>query len=662
MNELLDNLDYGILELDKNYKILYANKYAKINMNLKNLDENIIGVYDNLIHIEDIDNEKKLCNNFFNKLEDSESVCRIYIETKYKWYKIKRKKSDKNPTTFIISFENIDDLKSMEIDLLKAKEESLLNEKHKNLYFANVNHELRTPINGIMGMVTLIEDTVLNNYQREYVDMLKECSVNLMSIINDILDFSKLEAGKITLDNKCFNLKECIGSVNDILLSKIYEKNLEYNFYISENVPDFIECDCHRLKQILLNILNNSIKFTDKGSIILRINKQENKTYEMYEDIYLKFSIEDTGCGIDKSNISKLFKSFSQIENSDKLNQGTGLGLAISKELVLLMHGDIFVEKTEIGCGSTFSFTIKTKQCNKNLITNNDSNYDILFGRKVFILDDKYENRLSLASQITKWGMIPTPYSSAKEALYFLQTSNFELGLVDICMPEINGKEFSNRLKEQCELLNKNQIPLIALSSLGENFKDYKNFKSHLIKPIKESKLKQICINILTNSSVLNNNNNITNTNNTNNKIKNSLRILLVEDIPINQRVIISFLNKLGYNQVDVSENGKICLEMLSKKKYDIILLDIRMPIINGETVFKYINNYYNNISSNLISDNYILMNRDKPYIVAVTAYSLREDREKYLNMGFDDFISKPIGIKALNDCMENFIKIILKK
>ena len=533
----------------------------------------------------------------------------------------------------------------------------------QTLFLANYSHELRTPLNGILGMLTLLEDTKLSNEQKDYIDMLRECSNNLMSIINDILDYSKLQAKKIDLDLECIHFKNTIEATNDIILSKLYEKNIEYTYNIDTTIPVFVKCDANRLKQILLNLLSNSIKFTTNGNIILSIQRVQQKK----QILTMKFTLEDTGCGIPPSEHHKLFKSFSQVQNKC-FNQGTGLGLAISKQLVELMNGKIWIDWSEVDKGTRICFTINIqvcdRKCNKSILNNisieqTEKNFQ---NNNVFILDDTLHNRLSLANMISKWGLKPTTFSNATEALYFLKTNDFDLGLVDICMPETNGKEFAAKLRKQNQILNKKGIPLIALSSLGYTIKEHEQyFKEHLIKPVKEYKLKQICASILSNTSTSKQERKISHHNtpaehvlsvNELDFLKESIRILLVEDVPINQRVITSFLSKFGYTKITIVDNGKACLEMLEKNKYDIVLLDIKMPLINGEAVLHYILEYYNQN----INASYHFLSKEKPYIVAVTAYSMKHDKEKYLKMGFDDFIGKPINILQLRDCMETFM------
>lgn len=669
VNHILNNIDIGVLEFDNGLKCIYMNEYITNNFEIGDItfvnDKYILNNYENHVHKDDVECNKRFAQEFFKNKTNSENFCRIknVIYKEYHWYKIKRIYNE----TYIYTFEDINNLKLLEIELREAKVKVESSYNHKNLFFANINHELRTPLNGIIGMLTLLEDTKLDNEQQDYLDMTRECSVSLMSIINDILDYSKLEAGKVKLDIQSMNLRQCVESTSDIIISKLYEKNVEYTYNIDPILNFNIYGDQNRIKQILSNLLSNSIKFTEKGKIVLDVSIMQNHSNN--DDIFIKFSVIDTGCGIAFNDRDKLFKSFSQLENlsSTKLYKGTGLGLAICKELVILMNGTIWIDWSVIGEGSRFCFTVKTrKNINNDLQNTPQEMYDtnILRGKTVFILDDKRENRMSLANMVQKWGMKVTTYSDATEALYFLKSTNYDLGISDIQMPYMDGREFAINLKNQNMKLNKTEIPLIALSSLGEHFNDLNDlFKAHMIKPPKESKLQKLCCDVLAQykykykkeeTSSLHN---YLNQNDLNNGIKENVRILLVEDVLINQKVVSSFLIKMGFKNIDIADNGKECLEKLTINKYDIILLDIRMPVLNGEYVIKYIIDYYNKKGSK----QYRLLNPRKPYTIAVTAYCLQEDKNKYLSMGFDNYIAKPININELNSCMNIFIEKLLQ-
>jgi signal transduction histidine kinase/DNA-binding response OmpR family regulator len=719
---LLDNLPIGIVRLNYNKQCIYANKFIYEILDVISCEE-INHTMNVCIYEEDREQEKNLCSEFLNNLVESESSFRLYnkIKKEYRWMSNKRTvikpTNPSNEFSFIYTLQDIHDNKIMEINLINEtiKAEEAYN--HKSVFLANISHEVRSPINGIVGMLTLLEDTELNSEQQDYISMIKECCFNLMTIVNDILDYSKLEVGKISLNLKKMDLRECIESTNDIILSKIYEKSLKYSYNIRNDIPTFIKNDSNRIKQILLNLLSNAIKFTDKGSIFLNIELISESEYTFLSNLksdktnnsndtssfisldsselsidannlsqpnfaFLRFDITDTGCGIDSSDYYKLFKSFSQIDNrlTSKIYQGTGLGLAISKEIIDLMNGCIWLDWSEVAKGSRFSFILKTEICEDDTQSNEQYEHDILIlkNKNVLILDDNVYNRISLTGMVSKWGMKAYSFSNTEEALYFSKITHFDIGLIDICIPKMDGKTFASKLKEQT---NNKTFPLIALSSLGDKIPSLsKYFKMNLVKPIKENKLKQICIDILkisnsNNSNDLSNNSsnssnsttNSTNSTNSNNKdnneksldsyilknnipgLKDDIRILLAEDIYINQKVIIGFLNKMSFHNIQTVEDGEACLNLVKELNFDIILLDIRMPIMNGDIALKNIIEFYDQNTS-----------RKKPYIVAVTAYCLKEDKEKYLNMGFDDYIPKPISYNELLTCMNNYIQNLL--
>ena len=724
---LLDNLPVGIIRLNKKKECIFANKFVLSLLGIDNYEDVSKTQYASTHH-EDIDRETNLSKKLFEENIESENVLRIYDNDlrEYRWFIIKRTiiNNNNNEVIFMYTLQDIHDNKIMEINL---RNETLKSEKaynHKSIFLANMSHEIRTPLNGIIGMLTLLEDTILTNEQEDYISMIKECSFNLMTIINDILDYSKLEVGKITLDIKSNNLRYCIESTNDIILSKIYEKSLEYSFNIDSHLPNCIKTDSNRLKQILLNLLSNSIKFTENGQIHLNIEKiskqeynsfkhkhiitdsnenltsnenlsyqdddsdtdidiklNENKEYsnsditdEYYDvdstlynynnddKVYARFNVYDTGCGIDMKDKPKLFKSFSQLDNrlTSKIYQGTGLGLAIAKELVELMNGCIWLDWSELDKGTRFSFVLEfhkgdgDSDCSE--VIENDN---ILKDKTVLIVDDNLHNRISLSGIISKWGMKPYAFSNSEEALYFSKLLNFDIGLIDVCMPKVNGIEFANKLREQ-KNSNNHKIPLIALSSIGDKYNksSKKNFYSHLLKPIKESRLKKICIDALRihKKPIHNISEKIVNENtldsyisdNNISELKENIRILVAEDIYINQKVIVSFLNKMGFSKISVVDNGQQCIDTIYQNDFDIILLDIRMPLLDGEIVLKLTKEYYEKINKRL------------PYIVAVTAYCLKEDKQKYISLGFDDYIPKPISINDLSQCMNKFVNKML--
>jgi len=696
-NLIFDNIPIGILSFNSKHQCSYANKYMYDLFGVNNLTQqniNFCELFKQSIHKDYLKKELDICDNFLLNLKKKESISKIYNKqrSEYHYFLIKRIfiKQIKEHLHYIYIFQDIDEKKRLQ--LKSQTENATLNKNNSDLsLILKMSHQIRTPLNGIIGMLSLLEDTNLSVNQQDYISMVKECSFNLITVINDILDFTKLQNNEIKLNIERVNIQECLNDINDIISPKIYEKGLKYNFNISNEIPHYIITDPNRLKQILLNLLINSIKFTNKGSVSLNINLipltsylslkdqycldnyNDNYNYNYNDNIYIRFDIIDTGCGIDHTNYDKLFKSFNQF-NYSILSQNydsTGLGLQICKSLLKLMNGFIWLDKSSINEGSTFSFIIPNNNSNieQKQISNfndiNNNSIDILKDLNVLILDDNLQNRISLTGMVTKFGMKAYSFSNCEEALCYTKLYNFDIGLIDICMPEMNGINFAIKLKEQKNSFN-NNIPLIALSSFDYiDNNDY--FKTFLLKPIKEKQLQNICINIMSfikkqnnSQSIQNNSQSIQNNSQSisidNYKINNHLKIhideyykdqikiLIVEDNQVNLKILIKFIQKLGYNNIITAENGQICLDLFLKNDFDIIFMDIKMPIMDGDIALQKILEYENNNH-----------NKRKPFIVSISAYSQKQDKDKYLLLGFNDYITKPINIIDLETTFNNF-------
>ena len=687
-NLIFDNIPIGILSFNSKYQCSYANKYMYNLFGVNTLTQqniNFCELFKQSIHKDYLKKELDICDNFLLNLKKKESISKIYNkqQSEYHYFLIKRIfiKQIKEHLHYIYIFQDIDEKKRLQ--LKSQTENATLNKNNSDLsLILKMSHQIRTPLNGIIGMLSLLEDTNLSVNQQDYISMVKECSFNLITVINDILDFTKLQNNEIKLNIERVNIQECLNDINDIISPKIYEKGLKSNFNISNEIPHYIITDPNRLKQILLNLLINSIKFTNKGSVSLNINlipltsylslkdqyclDNYNDNYNYNDNIYIRFDIIDTGCGIDHTNYDKLFKSFNQF-NYSILSQNydsTDLGLQICKSLLKLMNGFIWLDKSSINEGSTFSFIIPNNNSNieQKQISNfndiNNNSIDILKDLNVLILDDNLQNRISLTGMVTKFGMKAYSFSNCEEALCYTKLYNFDIGLIDICMPEMNGINFAIKLKEQKNSFN-NNIPLIALSSFDYiDNNDY--FKTFLLKPIKEKQLQNICINIMSFIKKQNNSQSIQNNSQSisidNYKINNHLKIhideyykdqikiLIVEDNQVNLKILIKFIQKLGYNNIITAENGQICLDLFLKNDFDIIFMDIKMPIMDGDIALQKILEYENNNH-----------NKPKPFIVSISAYSQKQDKDKYLLLGFNDYITKPINIIDLETTFNNF-------
>ena len=500
----------------------------------------------------------------------------------------------------------------------------------KDMFLANMSHEIRTPLNGIIGMTDLLNDLELTEVQTEYISIIKQCSVQLLSIINNILDYSKIKSGKIIVRNVPFDLRKCVEECFDIISLKATQKNLQLYILMEPDVPDYISTDIELLKQIIINLLSNAVKFTNQGSITLKIKK--GKCSEINDDIEIIFQIIDTGIGIKDEKQKTIFDSFSQVNiNYNRQNDGTGLGLAICSQIVKLLRGKCFV-KSKIGAGSTFQFNIFAKKTctTKNIIYDPET----LNGKKVLVVDDNDINRKIYFNLFKKWGMIADIVESASKAFDCIKNNKekYDIIFIDICLPEMDGFSLTNKIKN---LINP-EIPIVALSSLGDTSNNNKNFPidiftEYLTKPVKKSKLYNLCLRTITkieNKKKCNVNSNFQLQNTIQNQ---TIKILVAEDNKMNQVVITEMLKKLGFNKIYVAGNGIVTLDILQKNQIDLLLLDIKMPSMDGYETMKKIHK--------------LKTIKQIPYVIAQTANSLEDEKKKCLSLGMNSYIVKPFTI-----------------
>lgn len=507
----------------------------------------------------------------------------------------------------------------------------------KDLFLANMSHEIRTPLNGIIGYNQLLLKTTLTDTQKGYLTSVSQCSIQLMQIINDIIDFSKLSSGNMRITPECFSVKEMLNGIYETMKQRISSKKHKYSFTVAENVPEFLILDKQKLIQIIINLLSNSINYTQIGGEIEVIVTNDKQT--------LHVEVTDNGIGISEQDQCKLFNSFMQIRNS-LIKNGTGLGLAICKRLTELLEGEIKVRST-LGEGSTFYFTCKHAPPDDfEKILKRDS--EILKNKYVLVVDDNSNNRMIISDFLFEWDMNPVICASAKEALKLVSADryDFDLGLLDICMPDINGVELAAKIKAVKPL-----FPLIALSSVSE-FVDITNFDAKLDKPINKLQLFNIVHKIVTQNkndsayigegrSPLYTIKRISPSNSPSSQFNNKIKILISEDVLYNQTLLHNMVTSLGYSDIAVASDGQETIEKLDfayedNQSFDALFLDLRMPKMDGYDVIEHIR-----------SKGYPL-----PKIVAVTASVLAEDKERCKKMGVQYFITKPIDMSQLKNVL----------
>jgi len=556
-------------------------------------------------------------------------------------------------THYVAIKDDITERKNMEVELMSARDSAEAASRSKGEFLANMSHEIRTPMNAIIGMTELTLGTELTREQRELLEIVQQSSSSLLKLLNDILDFSKVEAGKLLLEPIQFSLRKTIGETAKTMAIQAHQKGIEVVYYIDSEVPDRLIGDSSRLRQIIVNLIGNAIKFTDKGEIVIKIEILEEG---LENKILLHFVVSDTGIGIHHDQMLHIFEKFSQADSSTTRKYGgTGLGLAISSKLVELMGGIIWVESpstfphfNKSGPGSTFHFTALFELDNEPEQYNPKPDVTRLKNLRILVVDDNETNRRFLQEILLKYGMFPVVAGTGEESLSLLMKASpempFQLVILDFRMPGMDGGTLLKKIRSDLNL----DIPAILLTS-GADAEDITEFKkqkasAHLLKPVNSQELIAAILDTMKFKPESANIESPETDNSISTPLK-SINILVAEDNTINQRLIRKLLEKKGHKVV-IAKDGKEAVDFFKEhagkpgEQFQLILMDIQMPQMDGMEATRRIHKIDPNIP-----------------IIALTAHAMKGDKAKFMAQGMDDYISKPIDKDVLFSTIARYIK-----